>query len=179
MWKTATTPCWRAKRREICYLVEELLLGMKMISSCKATILHVSEREQLKSFSRSRSSSWGPAGRSAEPSGGGGAESTFLAVIILLKVTGVMRGNIGAVLNRGNNLSELQDRFCSCRNMKKSLHPIFKLIVARSERLNTSSDLFRSEASRLRRNASDLRLRVGLGVGLVVVVVVIIIISTL
>ena len=106
------------------------------------------------------------------------AESS-LAVIILFKVTGVMRGNIGAVLNRGNNLSELQDRFCSCRNMKKSLHPIFKLIVARSERLNTSSDLFRSEASRLRRNASDLRLRVGLGVGLVVVVVVIIIISTL
>ena len=90
-----------------------------------------------------------------------------------------MRGNIGAVLNRGNNLSELQDRFCFCRNMKKSLHPISKLIVVRSERLNTSSDLFRSEASRLRRNASDLRLRVGLGVGLVVVVVVIIIISTL
>lgn len=74
------------------------------------------------------------------------------------EVTGVMRGNIGAVLNRGNNLSELQDR---------------------SARLYTSSDLFRSEASRLRRNASDLRLRVGLGVGLVVVVVVIIIISTL
>ena len=49
----------------------------------------------------------------------------------------------------------------------------------RSERLNTSSDLFRSESSRLRRNASDLRLRVGLGVGLVVLVVVIIIISTL
>ena len=43
--------------------------------------------------------------------------SSFLAVIILFKVTGVMRGNIGAVLNRGNNLSELQDRFCSCRNM--------------------------------------------------------------
>ena len=41
-------------------------------------------------------------------------------MIILLKVTGVMRGNIGAVLNRGNNLSELQDRFCSCRNMKKN-----------------------------------------------------------
>merc|ERR1712156_564459 len=74
------------------------------------------------------------------------------------EVTGVMKGNIGAVLNRGNNLSDLQDR---------------------SERLNTSSDLFRSEASRLRRNASDLRLRVGLGVELVVVVVVIIIISTL
>ena len=177
MWKTATTPCWRAKRREIFYLVEELLLGMKMISSCKAIILHVSERVQFQSFSRSRSSSWGPAGRSAEPSGGG--EETSLAVKILFKVTGVMRGNIGAVLNRGNNLSELQDRFCSCRNMKKSLHPISKLIVARSERLNTSSDLFRSEASRLRRNASDLRLRVGLGVGLVVVVVVIIIISTL
>ena len=105
--------------------------------------------------------------------------SISLAVIILLKVAGVMRGNIGAVLNRGNNLSELQDRFCFCRNMKKSLHPISKLIVVRSERLNTSSDLFRSEASRLRRNASDLRLRVGLGVGLVLVVVVIIIISTL
>ena len=108
-----------------------------------------------------------------------GRNRSSLAVIILLKVTGVMRGNIGAVLNRGNNLSELQDRFCSCRNMKKSLHPISKLIVVRSERLNTSSDLFRSEASRLRRNASDLRLRVGLGVGLVVVIVVIIIISTL
>ena len=108
-----------------------------------------------------------------------GRNRSSLAVIILFKVTGVMRGNIGAVLNRGNNLSELQDRFCSCRNMKKSLHPILKLIVTRSERLNTSSDLFRSEASRLRRNASDLRLRVGLGVGLVVVVVVIIIISTL
>ena len=109
----------------------------------------------------------------------GRSRLSSLAVIILLKVTGVMRGNIGAVLNRGNNLSELQDRFYSCRNMKKSLHPISKLIVARSEWLNTSSDLFRSEASRLRRNASDLRLRVGLGVGLVVVVVVIIIISTL
>ena len=48
MWKTATTPCWRAKRREIFYLVEELLLGMKMISSCKATILHVSQKEQFK-----------------------------------------------------------------------------------------------------------------------------------
>ena len=105
------------------------------------------------------------------------AESS-LAVIILFKVTGVMRGNIGAVLNRGNNLSDLQDRFSSCRNMVMN-RPISKLIVARSERLNTSSDLFRSEASRLRRNASDLRLRVGLGVGLVVVVVVIIIISTL
>jgi len=69
-----------------------------------------------------------------------------------------MRGNIGAVLDRGNNLSDLQDR---------------------SERLNASSDLFRSEASRLRSNASDLRLRVGLGVGLVLLVVIIIIISTL
>jgi len=74
------------------------------------------------------------------------------------EVTGVMRSNIGAVLDRGNNLSDLQDR---------------------SERLNTSSDLFRAEASRMRRNASDLRLRVGLGVGLVLLVVVIIIISTL
>ena len=104
--------------------------------------------------------------------------SLSLAVIILFKVTGVMRGNIGAVLNRGNNLSDLQDRFYFCRNMKMN-RPISKLFVARSERLNTSSDLFRSEASRLRRNASDLRLRVGLGAGLVVVVVVIIIISTL
>merc|ERR1712210_52555 len=74
------------------------------------------------------------------------------------EVTGVMRSNIGAVLDRGNNLTDLQDR---------------------SERLNTSSDLFRSEASRLRRNASDLRLRVGLGVGLVLLVVIIIIIITL
>ena len=104
--------------------------------------------------------------------------SSFLAVMILFKVTGVMRGNIGAVLNRGNNLSDLQDRFSSCRKMAMN-RPISNLFVARSERLNTSSDLFRSEASRLRRNASDLRLRVGLGVGLVVVVVVIIIISTL
>ena len=50
----------------------------------------------------------------------GRSRSSSLVVIILLKVTGVMRGNIGAVLNRGNNLSELQDRFCSCRNMKKN-----------------------------------------------------------
>ena len=34
--------------------------------------------------------------------------------IFLFKVTGVMRGNIGAVLDRGNNLSDLQDR-CSTR----------------------------------------------------------------
>ena len=31
--------------------------------------------------------------------------------LINLKVTGVMRSNIGAVLDRGNNLSDLQDRF--------------------------------------------------------------------
>merc|ERR1719369_659863 len=74
------------------------------------------------------------------------------------EVTNVMRDNIGAVLERGQNLTELNTR---------------------SERLGEASTNFRTQAERVRRRAwwENMKTRIIIGVVILVVVIIIIIIA--
>merc|ERR1719184_370066 len=75
------------------------------------------------------------------------------------EVTSVMRDNIGKVLERGENLSELNQR---------------------SENLQHTSESFRSQAERVRRRAwwDNMKTKAAIGVFVLVILIIIIIIAS-